>query len=102
MSRFNCLPAFCNTFVSMEPILEDLRPENHDILFRQVDWIILGAETGRRKVYITEISDILTKMANRNFDVDIVQNYEGQFASGHGRKGYVAIYPAALVQFEAQ
>lgn len=49
MSRFNRLPAGCKTFVSMEPILEDLNPEHHNILFRQVDWIILGAETGRRK-----------------------------------------------------
>lgn len=49
MRRFNCLPAGCRTFVSMEPILEDLNPEHHNILFRQVDWIILGAETGRRK-----------------------------------------------------
>lgn len=49
MRRFNSLPAGCKTFVSMEPILEDLNPEHHNILFRQVDWIILGAETGRRK-----------------------------------------------------
>lgn len=53
MSRFNSLPAGCRTFVSMEPILEDLRPEKHDILFRQVDWIILGAETGNRKMKVT-------------------------------------------------
>lgn len=49
MSKFNSLPAGCKTFVSMEPILEDLNPEYHNILFRQVDWIILGAETGRNK-----------------------------------------------------
>lgn len=46
---FNSLPAFCNTFVSIEPILEDLQPEKCNILFRQVDWFIIGAETGRRK-----------------------------------------------------
>ncbi|MCD7824570.1 MAG: phage Gp37/Gp68 family protein [Clostridiaceae bacterium] len=49
MRRFNVLPADCKTFVSMEPILEDLQPEKHNILFRQVDWIIVGAETGRQK-----------------------------------------------------
>lgn len=42
------LPARGNTFVSLEPLLEDLEPERFNILFRQVDWIILGAETGRR------------------------------------------------------
>ena len=46
---FNSLPAFCNTFVSIEPILEDLQVEKCNIMFRQVDWFIIGAETGRRK-----------------------------------------------------
>lgn len=46
---FNSLPAFCNIFVSIEPILEDLRVEKCNIMFRQVDWFIIGAETGRRK-----------------------------------------------------
>ncbi|MCU7380486.1 phage Gp37/Gp68 family protein [Clostridiales Family XIII bacterium ASD5510] len=49
MSKFNLLPAGCKIFVSMEPILEDLAPEQHNLLFRQVDWIILGAETGSKK-----------------------------------------------------
>lgn len=49
MSRAELLPEGCRAFVSMEPILEDLQPEWHNNLFRKVDWIILGAETGRRK-----------------------------------------------------
>jgi protein gp37 len=49
MSRFNYLPATNYKFVSMDPILEDLKPSEHNILFRQVDWIILGAESGRCK-----------------------------------------------------
>lgn len=52
MSRFNSLPAGCKTFVSMEPILEDLQPEKHNILFHQIDWIILGAETGNRRMKV--------------------------------------------------
>ena len=47
--RFNYLPAFCNTFVSIEPLLEDIKPEECNNMFRQVDWIIIGAETGRNK-----------------------------------------------------
>ena len=49
IGKFNYLPAFCNTFLSIEPILEDLSPEIWNIAFRQVDWFIIGAETGRRK-----------------------------------------------------
>ena len=49
VSRFNYLPAGCNTFVSIEPLLEDIKPEKCNIMFRQVDWFIIGAETGRRK-----------------------------------------------------
>lgn len=49
MHLFNYLPACRNTFVSIEPILEDLEVEKHNIMFRMVDWFIIGAETGRRK-----------------------------------------------------
>lgn len=49
MEKSKDLPNACNTFVSIEPILEDLQPEKHNILFRQVNWIIIGAETGMRK-----------------------------------------------------
>lgn len=50
MHRSNDLPPECKTFISFEPLLEDLYPERHDILFQQVDWIIIGAQTGRDKV----------------------------------------------------
>lgn len=49
MHVFNSLPAGCNTFVSIEPILEDLQVKEYNVMFRQVDWVIIGAETGRRK-----------------------------------------------------
>ena len=45
---FNYLPAFCHTFVSIEP-LQDNIADKHNIMFRQVDWFIIGAETGKRK-----------------------------------------------------
>lgn len=38
-----------HTFASIEPILEDIKPHEHKGLFRSMDWIIIGAETGRRK-----------------------------------------------------
>lgn len=48
MRRFNELPAGCHTFVSLEPVLEDLQVKKHNIMFQQVDWFIIGAETGNR------------------------------------------------------
>lgn len=49
MDRLKSLPTGCKTFVSMEPLLEDLNPEHYDDLFQRINWIILGAETGRNK-----------------------------------------------------
>lgn len=67
---FNSLPAFCNTFVSIEPILENLQVENGNIMFRQVDWFIIGAETGRRKDKIIPkkkwIEDIVNECRKNN------------------------------------
>lgn len=67
---FNSLPAFCNTFVSIEPILEDLQVEKCNIMFRQVDWFIIGAETGRRKGRIMPerkwIEDIVRECRKNN------------------------------------
>lgn len=45
----NKLPASCNTFVSIEPILENLNMNSHGFLLSQVDWVIIGAETGHRR-----------------------------------------------------
>ena len=44
---FNYLPAFCHTFVSIEPLHDNIA-DKHNIMFRQVDWFIIGAETGKR------------------------------------------------------
>lgn len=49
MHNFNSLPAFRNEFVSLEPLLEDLCVEQHNILFRQAGWFIISAETRKRK-----------------------------------------------------
>lgn len=44
-NRFN----HANLFVSVEPMLEDFGPTVSGLLAAHVPWIILGAETGRRK-----------------------------------------------------
>lgn len=65
MSNFNYLPAHCKTFVSIEPLLEDLKPENYNILFRQIDWVIIGAETGRRKNKVVPERKWIKDIVNR-------------------------------------
>lgn len=60
--RFNLLPALCNTFVSIEPLLEDIEPEKHNVMFKQVGWIIIGAETGRKKNKVEPKFDWIKKI----------------------------------------
>lgn len=54
MHKFNFLPARRNTFVSIEPILEDVLPEKHNLLFRQVDWVIIELKQAgeREKLFL--------------------------------------------------
>jgi len=52
-SELNCrtlkLPLYKNCFLSIEPILEKINIEEIDIATSPIKWIIVGAETGRRK-----------------------------------------------------
>lgn len=48
MVRCNYLPEGCKTFVSMEPLLGDMMPEDNYSMLKRIDWIILGAQTGRK------------------------------------------------------
>lgn len=50
IDRINYLPdGRYKTFISIEPILEDLWSIKYSTLLQKVDWIIIGAETGRHK-----------------------------------------------------
>lgn len=49
IGRVMYLPAERRKFVSIEPLLEDIEPENNYPMFKCIDWVIIGAETGRRK-----------------------------------------------------
>lgn len=64
MGRYKALPAGCKTFISMEPLLEDLKPEHYEDLFQQVDWVILGAETGRNKKKIIPAFEWIKKITD--------------------------------------
>lgn len=43
------LPEYCHTFISIEPILGDFNIVDGDLRLSDLEWVIIGAETGRRK-----------------------------------------------------
>ena len=49
MGRINELPPHKSIFVSFEPLLEDVCPAWYGNTFKRLGWIIIGAQTGRRK-----------------------------------------------------
>lgn len=73
MDKFQYLPASSNTFISIEPLLEDLESYKNNAMYKQADWIIIGAETGRRKDRIVPkkewIEDILYLCDKENIPV---------------------------------
>ena len=49
-STLQDLPAEAHAFISVEPLLEDVMTESMEIVLGNfTDWVIIGAETGRRK-----------------------------------------------------
>lgn len=49
IGRVMYLPVGRRKFVSIEPLMEDIEPKNNYPMFRCIDWVIIGAETGRGK-----------------------------------------------------
>ena len=49
MDRIRELPPHKSVFVSFEPLLEDVNPAWYGSIFKHLGWIIIGAQTGRRK-----------------------------------------------------
>lgn len=48
--KYDCLPAYSKRFISIEPLLEDLNPDNKELcMYSYIQWVIIGAETGNRK-----------------------------------------------------
>ena len=62
-SLFHYLSAFCNTFISIEPLLEALKPAENTVMFQQVKWVIIGAETGRQKNKVIPEADWVREIA---------------------------------------
>lgn len=51
--RIKYLPDYHKKYVNFEPLLEDVHPAAHRDLLNQVDWIIVGAETGTQRTRTT-------------------------------------------------
>lgn len=75
VSRFDLLPAFRKKFVSIEPILEDLNIKHYNVMLHQIDWVIIGAETGRRKDKVVPerkwIEDIVNECRSAYYPVPV-------------------------------
>lgn len=56
------------TFVSLEPLLEDV---SADLEYESTDWIIIGAETGNRKGKVIPEKEWITRIADESPDVPI-------------------------------
>ncbi len=98
MSGFNRLPAMCKTFVSFEPLLEDLHPERHNILFRQVDWIIIGAQTGRQADKVIPQFEWIKKLVLAADDRGVPVFMKDSLIEIVGEKNMRRDYPAELMK----
>lgn len=74
------LPEYCNTFVSIEPLLEDLQIVKGDLRFSCLDWVIIGAETGQRKDKVVPkrkwIEDIVNECSRQEIPVFMKSSLE--------------------------
>lgn len=61
IERISYLPDLENIFVSIEPLHEDIYPENHRLIDR-LDWIIIGAETGQSKDKVIPKAEWINKI----------------------------------------
>ncbi len=65
MKRIKDLPPHKSTFVSFEPLLEDVCSEWHGWIFEHLGWIIIGAQTGRRKDKVVPDREWIDKMVRQ-------------------------------------
>ncbi len=65
MERIKDLPPHKSTFVSFEPLLEDVCPEWYGEIFKHLGWIIIGAQTGRRKDKVVPDAEWIDKLVRQ-------------------------------------
>lgn len=66
-------PEYCHTFISIEPILKDFNIVNGDLRLSDLEWVIIGAETGHRKNKVVPerkwIEDIVVECKNNEIPI---------------------------------
>lgn len=65
MRRITYLPLYLNTFISFEPLLEDVIPEVFGNRLKLQRWIIIGAQTGRRKDKVVPKAEWIDKLVRQ-------------------------------------
>lgn len=98
LNRISHLPAFCNTFVSMEPLLGDIHPEKYYCLFRSVDWIIIGAETGHRKDKVIPQREWIEKIVLMADEMKIPVFMKESLAPIMGKESMRRVFPEELLK----
>ena len=58
------MPVKAHTFLSIEPILEDVSEVLDSTIAKIVDWVIIGAETGRRKKKVSPAKEWIDKIVS--------------------------------------
>ncbi len=92
IEKLDYLPEHCRTFVSIEPILENIRPIENRKSLEDIDWIILGAETGRIKERVIPewdwIKEIVLEADSLGIPVFMKESLAGVVGEGNMRREF--------------
>lgn len=100
INRVSALPEGRKTFISIEPILEDLHPEKHRLFLHLVDWIIIGAETGRSKDKVLPESEWINKIVVESDNAGIPVFMKESLVPVVGEQNMRRDFPKQLQHFE--
>jgi len=89
LDHLNDSHLFKKTFISFEPLLEEINPNDY-IGFWDIDWVIIGAETGNRKGKI---------IPKKEWIEDIVDYCKGASIPVYLKDSLKNIYPVEMKEF---
>lgn len=98
--RCDFFPKGCKTFISIEPLLEDIEPEKYNMMFRQIDWIIIGAETGHSKNKVVPELDWIKKVLAEANKIEIPVFMKDSLIPIVGEKNMQREFPKQLQHLE--
>lgn len=98
VERINGLPEQGKKFISIEPLLEDINPQNYVEYIKNLDWVIIGAETGRRSGKITPQFEWIKKIVLIADTYGIPVFMKGSLMDIVGKKNMRMEYPKELMK----